>query len=425
MLMSSLLVSCTGAGATTSWPSLTVDQENEIIYLASGPHIYAVDASTGVEKWRFPQKPSNNISFYAAPALTEDGHLIVAGYDNVLYGLNPEEFEPSNLTFLDVRAESVDQAVADGLAMLELSESEVDVQVLIQGNPGILGFGASPSCVRLILKDAEGSQAAAQADTTPCDPTEWTFSGASNRYVASPLAVKSQVFAPNSDTTLYVLNQSGTLRWQFQAEHALWSQPSINGELVYLPSMDHHVYAIDIESGDLAWRSEDMGGAIGGDPTLSPDGVLYIGTLGSGVVALNTQDGSVLWRFDAEGWVWSGPALKDGKLYFGDLSGTLFALNAADGSPLWTVQPDAANLSGIVDKPLLVEDAIYLVTQGGTVHALNLENGITKWTRLIDKASLYGSPVLAGNNLIVAPVGADAALYAYDLNGNPVWQFSP
>ncbi|MFC1878310.1 PQQ-binding-like beta-propeller repeat protein [Chloroflexota bacterium] len=427
LLLSSMLVSCTGAGATTSWPGVTVDLERETIYLANGPHVYAVDMNEGLEKWRFPDKAANNISFYAAPALTEEGHLIVSGYDNLLYGLNPAEFEPANQTFLDVRSTSVEQAKTEGLEKLQLTEADVIVEVKEQGSAGFLGFGSSLSCVRLTIKDVEDSEAAAGADDSPCDPTKWAFVGAKNRFVAAPLVAHGLIFAPNADNNLYTLNLSGNLRWQYEVDHTLWSKPTVNGKTVYISSMDHHVYAIDIETGDLLWKSEDLGGAIAGDPTLGPDGVLYVGTLGSNMVALDTASGSVLWRFTADGWVWSGPTLEGEVLYFGDLSGNFYAISTADGQPIWpSVKPDAGDSAAISDKPLLVGDTLYLVTQSGKLYAIKKESGATRWSKDIDeKATLYGSPVLAGELIVVAPLGAEAMLYAFDIEGSPRWQFTP
>ena len=61
-------------------------------------------------------------------------------------------------------------------------------------------------------------------------------------------------------------------------------------------------------------------------PTHGTGGVLYVGTT-AGIVALQLQDGRILWTFATRGAVRTPPALGcDGVLYFGDDSGAVTAL---------------------------------------------------------------------------------------------------
>lgn len=66
---------------------------------------------------------------------------------------------------LEVRARTVDEAIARGLVRLGgLSRSEVDIEVLGEGRPGLLGFGAEEAAVRLtVLLPGEKPKAADSA----------------------------------------------------------------------------------------------------------------------------------------------------------------------------------------------------------------------------------------------------------------------
>ena len=91
IMLSGLLSACAGgAGAATSWPGLTVDMDRELVYVANNQHVYAVNLASGAEKWRFPREAEGKISFFAAPALTEDDQLVIGGYDNLLYSIDPD-----------------------------------------------------------------------------------------------------------------------------------------------------------------------------------------------------------------------------------------------------------------------------------------------------------------------------------------------
>ena len=140
IIAGSVLSACTGgAGVVASFPGITVDPASETVYLASGPHIYSVNLANGTERWRYPEKADGKITFYASPALTEDGQLIQGSYDHKLYSLN-------------------------------VSSRQLN----------------------------------------------WTFANATDVYVAQPLVTGGKVYAPNSDTSVYALDKTGALVWEFK-----------------------------------------------------------------------------------------------------------------------------------------------------------------------------------------------------------------
>jgi outer membrane protein assembly factor BamB len=254
----------------------------------------------------------------------------------------------------------------------------------------------------------------------------WNFSGAKNRYVGSPLAAEQGIFAPNADDNLYALDTSGKLRWSYKTRGPQWAAPAQDPgcECVYLPSMDHHLYSLDAQSGSLNWQTEELGGSLVGTPAYSesdgaPGGVLYVGTFDSKMLAVEAGSGKVIWSAPTSGWVWSGPALKDGTLYFGDLKGTVYAMSAADGAILWQQTPDGP----VTQSPLVTDDSVYFTTEAGTVYAYDLE-GNSRWNQTIG-GKLYASPVTAKDLILAAPVGTDSPLVALDLEGAQKWAFTP
>jgi len=252
----------------------------------------------------------------------------------------------------------------------------------------------------------------------------WQFNKAQNRYIASPLVTERGIFAPAADERVYGISLSGQPLWTFISEDEAWARPAAGNdcECLYLPALDHTVYAINPEDGKQIWQSEKLGGAIVGEPALSEDGILYVGTFGSEIVALNAQTGSVVWRAPTEGWVWSGPVLLEGHLYFGDLKGYFYAFNAEDGSELWRLTPE--QLDGqIVGSPLVVDEGIYIVTQNGNLNYLDLEGNIL-WQKSVG-GQLYTTPRLAGDKILVALVQSDEILAAYSREGAKLWGFTP
>jgi outer membrane protein assembly factor BamB len=348
-LISASLVSACAGGARTanSWPGLTVD--GDTAYLAYSYYIRAIDLSNGTERWHYPQEIDRSLTFYAAPTLDDNGHLVVGDYDK----------------------------------NLRLIEAENGQEVS--------GTGA------------------------------WPFSEATLIYVGSSLALNNDIFAPNSDGNLYALTESAAPLWSpFKSSQGLWAKPASDGERLYLTSLDHYLYAIDIETGEEVW-GVDLGGASVGTPALSEDGILYIGSFNSQMHAIDSRSGEILWKYATDGWVWSGPALDDNAVYFGDLEGVFYAVDRTSGDLLWQYQAG----SPILSEPLVVDDTVYFTIESGSLVALLASDGSSRWTQSVADANLYSPPQVAGDLILIAPLGADAQLIAYNKDGVQQWSFVP
>lgn len=253
----------------------------------------------------------------------------------------------------------------------------------------------------------------------------WVFDQAHDRFVGSVLARDGRIFAPNADQRLYALSSSGQPLWEYATGRPLWATPIVNGGNVIQPSMDHHLYAIDPETGELVWNSDDLGGAIVGQPALGDgEDVLYVGTFAGEMLAVQVETGAILWRFPTEGWVWAGPALVDGTLYFGDLDGMLYAVDAANGNELWRVEADGNAETSISDQPLVLDGTVYFSTEGGILYAVDAATGNTRWRKELG-GKLYAGPQAAGELVLLPSFETDALLIAMEPDGDTVWSFIP
>ncbi len=355
VLAAVLLSGCSGQGLNNSWPGLASD--GEIAYLASGQYLYAIRLNDGREIWRYPAKSSNSLQFIAQPVIAPDGTIVIgsAGSDHRLVAL-----DPSSLS----------------------------------------------------------------GDTVKTPAEKWIFSEAKSSWIAGALILDDKVFAPNSDGTLYVLDLQDGLSTKSALQKielggALWAQPSTDGNLVYVASVDHYLYAIDPETYEFAWPAIDLGGAAPGTPLVGPDGNLYIGSFASEVVKVDPATGKDTLLTSTQGWVWGGPVTDGQNIYFGDLEGNLFAVDAASGNQSWSIQPDGP----VVGSPLLTNDVIVFATESGSVYAVDTDGKIV-WQREVG-GQIYTPPVTGVDRIIVAPLQAEFALAVLDTSGNQVWTFIP
>jgi outer membrane protein assembly factor BamB len=351
-----VLSGCSGRGLNNSWPGLASD--GEYAYLAAGQYVHAIRLSDGREVWRYPEKSSNSLQFIAQPVIAPDGTIVIgsAGSDHRLVAL-----DPSNLSGTEMK--------------------------------------------------------------TPAE--KWIFSEAESTWVAGALILDDKVFAPNSDGTLYVLDlQDGfstkSALKEIDLGGALWAQPSTDGELVYVSSVDHHLHAIDLETYEFAWPAIDLGGAAPGTPLVGPDGSLYIGSFASEVVKVDPSNGSSKLFANTEDWVWSAPVLDGETIYFGDLKGNLYAVDTASGKSHWQEprNPDKA----IVGSPLVTTDLIIITTESGGVYAYD-RDGSKKWEDSEVGGQIYTAPVFGSDLILVAPMQADFLLAAYHTNGDRAWTY--
>ena len=263
----------------------------------------------------------------------------------------------------------------------------------------------------------------------------WSFTESKDRYIGKALVLGDQVFAGSADGNLYVMGLNGNPRWQYATGHAIWGTPVSDGKAVYVASMDHHIYAFNPRSGELIWKTEDLGGQIVATPALSDSGVLYVGTFGSRtdntekssrMVAVSSSNGQILWSAPIRGWVWATPMLKNDVMYFGDSEGYIYALDT-DGKEIWSRQLDTSPNRAIIGEPALLEDRLYFGSKAGLLYIVNLSDG----QPAIASPVQIGGQIQAGlvavdDKILIAPTGLESALLmAVNPDGITQWSFVP
>ena len=158
----------------------------------------------------------------------------------------------------------------------------------------------------------------------------------------------------------------------------------------------------DIDEGNvgelsLAWAVElDTNRGQEATPVVV-DGVMYLTTAWSKVMAVNAATGAVLWTFDPEpngaqgaaaccDVVNRGVAVWEGKVFAGTIDGRLIALDAATGRKLWDVLTvDQAKPYTITGAPRVVRGKVIIGNSGaelgvrGYVSAYDAETGELAW----------------------------------------------
>jgi outer membrane protein assembly factor BamB len=391
LLAASALFLTACVDTTPSWPGLAAN--GELAFVAFGQQVHAVDLSSGKPVWAFPPKADGNIgAFYAPPALGENIIIVasegpVGSYSGVLFGLDPAQ-----------------SSGIGGWKWCLVFDSKGNKRQLGQRwdcqtapgaeDDGLLGFAApSDNLDNRII-----------GGVTIADDAAY-FGMASGRVYAVDIATGA-VIAQYDDIS-----------------QPVWAAPLVSGEVVYVTSLDHFIYALSRADLSLKWK-KDLGASMAGMPALS-EGTLYVGTFDNKLHALDADTGDEKWSFDANNWVWSSPAAQEGVLYFTDLSGTVFALDAQTQEQKWATTPGGVTRG----SPAVISDTLYVGDRGGKVYALNLSDGSMRWSQPQNPqgkpGQLLGAPLVVNDLIVAALYQGDNLLVAYTATGEFKWAFAP
>jgi outer membrane protein assembly factor BamB len=341
MVLATLLAGCTGAGAApTGWPgSLVVDKT---VYTASGSHVYAVNAETGVEIWRFPLKPEGTKVFGAAPYLV-DGQLIAGAYDFQLHSLKLDGTE--NWVNKDATGRWIGSPISvDGLILAPNADHN------------------------LYALNANGI-------------VQWKFT-AKNGLWNQPVTDGKSVFVSSMDKNLYALNpKSGKVLWSVAlGGSVLFSQTLGDDGVLYLGTINNEILAISPDTGKINWKVKTNGTVW--EPVVVKDGTLYAGDQSGKVFALSTKDGSKIWDLDTGGSVIGGPVLTEKGLYFGtgyvngEKPGEAMLVSTS-GQKVWS-QPVGGKL---YSRPVISGNlVVFGIFEGDKTLAALDENGKNVWS---------------------------------------------
>jgi len=250
---------------------------------------------------------------------------------------------------------------------------------------------------------------------------EWSFTDAKGFFIGQAAINGEMIYAPSNDGHLYALDQNGNLVWKFKTDHYIWGQPQISSDRIFVGSTDRFVYALSMD-GEAVWTVE-LAGAIVDSPVLSNDGsALFVGSMGKEMVALDTNDGDVLWTFDANGnleSVWGNPILENDTLIFSDSAGKLFGLDPVTGEARWQTVVSGSVVGGLT----AMEDGFVLATKEGLVKAFDFE-GSPLWEATLE-GEIYKAPALNDEFVVVGTINGENLLYAFNKNGVQIWSSTP
>ncbi len=231
---------------------------------------------------------------------------------------------------------------------------------------------------------------------------------------------------------------SGRILWRFHAG-AVESSPLLVNQRLYFGSWDHHVYALDVRGRKrkprLMWRFE-ADDEVNSSPAYA-GGVIYFGTNGGSVYAVNARTGRLRWHahsyssFGREEF-YATPTVAYGRVYIGNADGTLYAFGARTGHLLWARHAGTY----VYSAAAVWRKKVYVGTYDGKMKAFDAATGDTIWQRNAP-AAIHGAPSVVNGILYFSTCpscGSHGSRFAkagprgtFGLdarNGRLLWRFS-
>lgn len=249
---------------------------------------------------------------------------------------------------------------------------------------------------------------------------------AKDNLTSAVLSTNRLVFFGSSDHNFYALDaETGVLAWKYTATNGFsFSSPTVWNNTVYAGCTNDSLYAFDASSGKVLWKfaTEE---SIESSPAIA-NGVVYFGSDDAKFYAVDATTGQLKWEYKTGFNVSSSPAIVNGAVYVGSDDNNLYAFDAASGNIRWTFNAGAMfNAS----SPLVENGSLYIGNRDGYLYCIDAATGLLKWkyddggTSMEESSpTIYNNVVYIGGWINIPNFSIQGSLYAVDANtGNSVW----
>ncbi len=212
---------------------------------------------------------------------------------------------------------------------------------------------------------------------------------------------------------------TGKVRWTHQAEQEIKSSPIWFDNHVFIGSYDQYLYCLSATEGSLIWKFK-ADGPVHCTPSID-SGRIFISGCDEIFRAVSLSTGKELFHLPLYAYTGASPAVRDELVYVGTFGNEVMAIDLKKRVPRWRYQHPVRNFP-FYSSAAVANDRIVVGGRDKIVHCLNRATGKTFWT-FSTRARVESSPLIAGNRVFVG--SNDGHLYVLDLaTGKKLWDFT-
>lgn len=200
------------------------------------------------------------------------------------------------------------------------------------------------------------------------------------------------------------------LRWQIRIDSEIRATPVLDGEQLFVRSVDGKLRSLSVADGSQQWlvsRRVPVLSLTGNSEPLVSGQLVFAGFDDGKLVAFNRTDGEVQWestvsiasgRSEVERLVDldGGFVLRNGVIYVASFQGRLAAVQAVSGDLLWSREFSSFQAIAIDDN------ALYLSADNSDLWSIDRRTGSAFWKQDVLHARRITAPSIIGDNIVVA-----------------------
>lgn len=192
------------------------------------------------------------------------------------------------------------------------------------------------------------------------------------KILSCPVAADGKVIVGNENGDVYAIDaQDSEAVWHISLPDEIYISEPWNNYLFI--ASGKNCYAVDIDSGKVAWFFE-TNGMITSKPYCY-DGVVYFGSWDTFVYALNANSGQMKWKYETGWGVETTPVVSDGLVLFGSLDNNFYALDKDTGNIQWFFTCKSA----IHSSPVVYGEYVFFGCDDGRFYAVDKKTGDAAW----------------------------------------------
>ncbi|MFI5611868.1 PQQ-binding-like beta-propeller repeat protein [Amycolatopsis sp. NPDC051903] len=257
----------------------------------------------------------------------------------------------------------------------------------------------------------------------PASRWQQQLSGSVQGGVSLADARTGRVLAASTAGEVTALDRGGHRAWRTQLG-PVYRRPAVGKDLAFVPSADHHLYALDVHTGRRAWAFDAQAPVLSAPSVTTVDGQeQVVFSAGEALFAVGA-DGRRRWSVPGRGFS-SGQAASDGdRVYTSAADGYARAHDARTGAELWAYRM----VTGVEHRIALYSGWDTVVATGGDVVivatvssalALDRATGALRWT--VAGSAMYAPALITGTSVLLTTEWG--VLTLVDLaTGKQLWQ---
>ena len=269
------------------------------------------------------------------------------------------------------------------------------------------GFKSSPTVTAdaIYLGDEDGVFHAIDRTT---GKGLWKFETGGEIY-SSAAVTDGRILFGAYDNNLYCLNLDGTQAWKFGTQGYVHCAPAVVEGVTFIAGCDEHLRTIDVKTGEQRGELK-LETYLIASPAVIGD-ILYVGTYGSEVVAVDWKKQSVVWRYEAGNGSFpfhSSAAVTDELVIVGGRDKQVHGIHRQTGKSAWTF-PTRAKVDS---SPVIVGNRVFVGSNDGNLYQLGLADGKEQWKFNAGKP-ISSAPAVGEGVLVVGSESREGKVYCF------------